>query len=200
MPPNFRSLVHVAVLSLVAVASCRRPQANSRPVPAAPATARSAAAQRAERVSPANVIAIILAANNSDLSYARLAPARSSNAEVKAFAQRMLTDHTLLNARLNDIVMRGRLRVEDNASSLDFRDYSAARRDVLRDLDGARFDSAYVANEVQYHQQYLDAITDVLMPSTTSGELRDFVTSLRPAVSAHLAHAEQIRATLASRK
>ena len=152
------------------------------------------------RVSQENVVAIILAANNTDLSYARLVPARARSAEVKAFAQRMLTDHTLLNARINDIAMRDRITVEDNAVSLDFRDHSAARRDILRELDGAKFDSTYIANEVQYHQELLDAISGVLIPSTKGGDLRDFVTSLRPAVSAHLAHAEQIRATLASQK
>jgi putative membrane protein len=152
------------------------------------------------RVSQGNVVAIVLAANNTDLSYARLVPARASSPEVKAFAQRMLTDHTLLNARINDIATRDRITAEDNAVSLGFRDHSASRRDILRELDGAKFDSTYIANEVQYHQELLDAISGILIPSTNGGELRDFVTSLRPAVSAHLAHAEQIRATLASRK
>ena len=151
-------------------------------------------------MSQSNVVAIILAANNTDLSYARLVPARARSPEVKAFAQRMLTDHTLLNSRINDISTRDRITAEDDAISLDFRDHSAARRDILRELEGARFDSTYIANEIQYHQELLDAISGVLIPSTKAGELRDFVTSLRPAVSAHLAHAEQIRASLASRK
>ena len=152
------------------------------------------------KVSQANVVAIVLAANNTDLSYARLAPARASNAEVKAFAQRMLTDHTLLNTRIMDIATRDRITAEDNDISLDFRDHSAQRRDILRELEGAKFDSTYIANEIQYHQELLDAISSVLVPSTKPGELRDFVTNLRPAVSAHLAHAEQIRATLASHR
>jgi putative membrane protein len=202
MRPTLHSLVHLSTLSLVAVVSCRRPQASSRtPSPAAATlTAAPSATPATMRVSQENVVAIILAANNTDLSYARLVPARSSNPEVKAFAQRMLTDHTLLNARINDIAMRDRITAEDNAVSLDFRDHSAARRDILRELEGAKFDSTYIANEVQYHQELLDAISGILIPSTKSGELRDFVTSLRPAVSAHLAHAEQIRSSLASRK
>ncbi len=202
MRPTIRSLVHLSTLSLVAVVSCRRPQASSRtPSPAAAtSTTTPSATPVTMRVSQGNVVAIVLAANNTDLSYARLVPARASSPEVKAFAQRMLTDHTLLNARINDIATRDRITAEDNAVSLGFRDHSASRRDILRELDGAKFDSTYIANEVQYHQELLDAISGILIPSTNGGELRDFVTSLRPAVSAHLAHAEQIRATLASRK
>ena len=148
----------------------------------------------------ANIVAIILAANNTDLSYARLVPARARSAEVKAFAQRMTTDHTMLNARVTDIAMRNGITAEDDAISLDFRDHSAARRDVLRELEGARFDSTYAANEIQYHQELLAAIDGVLVPNTRNAELREFVMNLKPAVSAHLAHAEQVRATLATRK
>lgn len=206
MRPTMRLLVHLSTLSVAAGVACRRPQATSRaPTPSAAraptSTVRTAApTPRISRVSTSNVVAIILAANNTDLSYARLVPARASSPEVKAFARRMLTDHTLLNNRVNDISTRDRITAEDNATSLDFRDHSAMRRDILRELDGAKFDSTYIANEIQYHQDLLDAISSVLIPSTRAGELRDFVTSLRPAVSAHLAHAEQIRATLASRK
>ena len=206
MRPTARHLVHLATLSIVAVAACRRPLTGPRtaptaaPAPTATPARSSATAPRSARATPANVVAIVLGANHTDLSYARLVPARSSNAEVRAFAQRMLTDHTLLNTRVMDISARERITAEDNAMSLDFRDHSAARRDILRGLAGANFDSTYIANEVQYHQEVLDLISGVLGPGTNPGELRDFVTNLRPAVSAHLAHAEQIRATLASRR
>lgn len=206
MRPTARHLIHLAMLSTVVVAACRRPltgpraAATAAPAPTATSSRSSGAAPGSAKVTEANVVAIVLAANNTDLSYARLVPARSSNAEVKAFAQRMLTDHTLLNARIMDLAARDHILAEDNAISLDFRDHSAVRRDVLRDLTGASFDASYIANEIRYHQELLDAISNVLVPNTKPGELRDFVTNLRPAISAHLAHAEQIRATLASRR
>ena len=206
MRPTVRHLVHLSMLSVVAVVACRRPLAGTRtaapPAPAsvASSTANSGPTDASAKVSPGNVVAIVLAANNTDLSYARLVPTRASNPEVKAFAQRMLTDHTLLNARIMDLSARDRILAEDNAISLGFRDLSAARRDILRELTGAKFDSAYIANEVRFHEQLLDAISAVLVPGTKPGALRDFVTNLRPAVSAHLAHAEQIRATLATRR
>jgi putative membrane protein len=112
----------------------------------------------------------------------------------------MMTDHTILNARVSDIALRNRITAEEDATSLDFRDHSAERRDILRELDGARFDSTYVANEIQYHMELLAAINDVLAPNARNPELREFVSVLKPAVSAHLAHAEQMRASLSPRK
>lgn len=151
-------------------------------------------------MSDGNIVAIILAANNTDLNYAKLVPARARASEVKAFANRMTTDHTSLNARVNEIALKNDIKAQDNAVSLDFRDHSAARRDILRELQGAKFDSVYAANEIQYHQELLAAIDGALIPNVHNAELRDFVVSLKPPVAAHLAHAEQVRATLATRK
>jgi putative membrane protein len=175
-------------LSLVAALACHR----THTADTAPASG--------PRITDGNIVAIILAANNTDLSYARLVPSRARSADVKAFAQRMTTDHGILNTQATNIAARNGITAEDNEVSLDFRDHSAARRDILRELEGARFDSTYIANEVQYHQELLSALDNVLAPRTRNAELREFVTNLRPAVSAHLAHAEQLRAALATRK
>ena len=177
-------------LSLLAAMACHRGGAES-----------SAAMSASDpRLSDGNIVAIILAANNTDLSYARLAPSRARSADVKAFAQRMTTDHTILNARVTDIAVRNGITAEDDITSLDFRDRSATRRDILRELEGARFDSTYTANEVQYHPELLSAINTLLAPSARNSELREFANNMRPAVTAHLAHAVQIRAALTPKR
>src|SRR4051812_29625706 len=167
------------VLLLTAIAGCHR-------APASPSAPVAQVAPPAIRVSEANIVAIVLAANNTDLSYARLAPARARSSAVKTFAQRMTTDHSILNDRVRDIAQRNGINAEDNAISLDFRDHSAQRRDILRDLEGAKFDSTYAANEIQYHTELLDAIDKVLIPNARTPELREFIMQLKPAVSAHL--------------
>ena len=181
-----RQLLRTALL-LSAVTACHRTPS----IDAGPGTVS---------MSEGNIVAIILAANNTDLSYARLVPARARSTAVKTFAARMTTDHTILNTNVNDIALRNGIVAEDNAISLDFRDHSAQRRDILRELEGAKFDSTYAANEIQYHQELLDALDKVLLPNTRTPELREFVTQLRPAVSAHLAHAEQVKASVAAGK
>jgi putative membrane protein len=178
-----RHTIRLALL-LVAAASCHR---NSAPQ-GAPVT---------EVISEANVVAIILAANNTDLSYARMVPNRVKSPAVKTFAQRMMTDHTTFNARLTEIAEHLDIRPEDNATSLEYRDYSAQRRDMLRNLEGATFDAAYAQNEIQFHTDLLAIIDKVLGPNTRTPELREFLIQFKPAMSAHLGHAEQMKASVA---
>ena len=147
-----------------------------------------------------NIVAIILAANNTDLSYARLAPSRARSDAVKAFAQRMTTDHTILNNRVNEIAQKNGIVAEDHVISLDFRDRSAARRDILRELEGQKFDSTYAENEIAYHTELAAAISGALLPGVHNAELREFIIQVKPAVDGHLHHAEQMKAAVAARK
>lgn len=191
MHPSLRRLTGCSSLALVSLLGCHH--GGARASAAAPGP-------REPRMSDGNVVAIILAANNTDLSYARLVPARSTNPRVRAFGELMVTDHTILNARANEIANRQHILAEDDDTSLGFRDQSADRRDTLRDLQGARFDSTFIANEIQYHQALLASLDALLSPHTRNPELHEFVTNLKPAVSAHLAHAERVRAELAAHR
>ena len=151
-------------------------------------------------VSDANIAAMVLASNNTDISYARLVPSRGERADVKEFATRMLSDHTSVNQLVTDLLKKLDLTPVDNVASLDMRDESANKRDLMRELSGYAFDSTYIENEVAYHQKFLASIDNVMLPRARNTQLRDLLTSVRPAVAAHLAHAEQVRANVLSKK
>ena len=104
----------------------------------------------------------MLASNNTDISYARLVPSRAERADIKEFAQRMLTDHASVNALLNQVLAKIDLTPEDNVTSLDLRDESSEKRDLMRDLSGYVFDSTYIENEVSYHRKFLASIDENL--------------------------------------
>ncbi len=156
----------------------------------------------------ARIAAMVLAANNTDISYARVAltvtreneGTRAERPDVKAFAQRMLTDHTGVNSSVNALLNKLEVAPEDNQASLDFRDESANRRDEMRELMGYTFDSTYIENEVAYHIKFLATIDSVLVPASRNAELKKLLTDVRPAVAAHLAHAEQVRANVRSKR
>ena len=184
-----RWLVLSAVVAAVATAGCaamhRSAQRTSPQAPAGP--------------SDANIAAIFLAANNTDISYAELAPTQASRADVKAFAQQMETDHGGLNRSLTALLNQINLAPEDNSVSFDLRDESAFKRDTLRELSGHAFDSAYMVNEVRYHTKLLVAIDSVLLPHTRNPQLKEFITNVRPAVVAHLEHAQRVQAAVGGR-
>jgi putative membrane protein len=147
----------------------------------------------------ANLAAIFLAANNTDISYAQLAPTRAASPAVTQFASRMLADHNALNQQATALFTRINLVPEDNVTSLDFRDESANKRDILRELSGRAFDSTYMENEVSYHTKLLGALDGLLIPGAKHPELKQMMSSVRPAVVAHLEHAQRARATVIGR-
>jgi putative membrane protein len=144
----------------------------------------------------ANIAAIVVAANNADISYAQIAIAKASGPAVRAFAQTMLTDHNAVNKAAVDLVTKLGVTPEENVTSLDMRDHAASVRDRVRELTGAEFDKAYIANEVTYHRDLLQAIDAALIPGAKNAELKALLESTRPAVAHHLAMAEQLKAEL----
>ena len=57
-------------------------------------------------------------------------------------------------------------------------------------LEGISFDTAYIANEAEFHRTLLRTIDDVLLRAATEDELRTLLKAVRPAMAAHLEHAE----------
>ncbi|MEX2179747.1 MAG: DUF4142 domain-containing protein [Gemmatimonadaceae bacterium] len=167
--------------------------------PAAPASS-PARTQANAAVTDANIAAMVMALNNTDISYARLAPARAERDDIKRFAERMLADHIGVNGLVNNLLTRLDIAAVDNVASLDMRDESAEKRDLLRELSGYKFDSTYIANEVTYHRKFLASIDNVMLPAAQHIEVRGLLNTVRPAVAAHLAHAEQVLANVIARQ
>ena len=173
----------------------------AQPVETAP-PAPPTAARRTEigPVNDATISAMVLASNYTDISYAQLAPARAMRQDVREFARRMLTDHTAVNQLVRDLLARLDMSPVDNIASLDLRDESSENRDIMRELSGYAFDSTYIENEVRYHRKFLTSLDEIMIPRSRNDELRTLLSNVRPAVAAHLAHAEQVRANVLAKK
>ncbi len=192
MRSPLRSGWRTLALPLAAALACGGGRASA---PAAPPPAP--AATRFSRVPDANTAAILLTSHNADLAAARIATTRARHRDVKLLARNLVTDHSSMSATLSRLVDDLDLTPREDDVSRLLRDQSAARRDTLRTLSGQAFDSAYVESEVRFHQEMLVAIDRVFLPSVRSARLREYVTMMRPAISAHLALAEQVRDAIA---
>src|SRR5213594_2612703 len=135
----------------------------------------SASAQDKGGPSDPQIAGIVVAADQIDIDAGKLAKSRTKNKQVSEFAQLMITDHTAVNKQASALAKKLGVTPEDSATS--------------KTLKGAAFDKAYTDNEVAYHQQVLDAIDKVLIPSAKNAELKDLITKARPTMAAHLEHA-----------
>jgi len=139
---------------------------------------------------------IVVTANQIDIDAGKLAKSKSKNKEVQAFAQQMITDHTAVNKQAGALAKKLGVKPENNDTSKALKQGAQENMANLKKLKDGQFDKAYVDHEVAYHQQVLDAIDKVLVPSAQNQELKDLIVKVRPAIAAHLEHAKHVQADL----
>ena len=154
----------------------------------------------AQSLSDPEIAHVAVTANAIDVETAQLALAQAQDAEVKAFARTMITDHTAVNDQAAALATRLGVTPEDNILSRSLRNDAKEARGKIDDLWGASFDRSYIAREVTYHEAVLKALDDVLIPQADNAELKTLLQGVRPAIAAHLAHAQRISTALASER
>jgi len=180
----------VLVLFSFAAVSCAKKEETTQTTPA------ESTQTAAPALTDANIAAIVVAADKIDIDNGNLAQSKSKNAQVKAFAKQMVTDHTSVNQKATDLATKLSLTPEDNDTSRNLMANANATRDSLNAKSGADFDKAYIDNEVSYHSAVIDMLDKTLIPSTQNAELKSLLESARPTFVAHLDHAKQVQAAL----
>jgi putative membrane protein len=150
-----------------------------------------------QSVTDAQIAAIVVTANQVDVDAGKLAEAKGTHAEVKAFGKQMAADHTGVNTQATALAAKLGLKPEDNATAQSLKAGGADNVKQLTGLSGAAFDKAYIDHEIAYHQQVLDALDKTLIPNAQNAELKALLVKVRPAFVAHLNHAQAIQKALA---
>jgi putative membrane protein len=147
----------------------------------------------------AEVLAIVVAANQADMKAGELALSISKDPAVRRFAMRMITDHMAANRAASNLAARIGLKPRPSEASRQLDEAGRQSLDDLRKLTGPGFDAAYVAREVAFHQDVISSLDEVLIPSTRNLELASLLRWVRPNFDIHLGHARHLQASLASR-
>lgn len=143
------------------------------------------------------IAAIVVTANQVDINAGKLAEHKAHAADVKAFAKRMVTDHTGVNQAAVALAGKLHLTPESNPTSESLSQGGEQNIAALEKLHGKAFDKAYIDHEVAYHQAVLDAMDKVLIPGAQNAELKALLVKVRPAFVDHLEHAKHIQSMLA---
>ena len=150
-------------------------------------------AQGAKPTDP-QIAHIAYTAGQLDIDAANQALAKSKNADVRAFAEQMVRDHTAVNKQALDLVNKLKVKPEDNDTSRGLTKAAAAKKAELDKLSGAAFDKAYLDNEAAYHRTVNGALETTLIPSSSNAELRALLETGLKLFRGHQMHAEQAAA------
>lgn len=154
-----------------------------------------AVAQTAKPTDP-QIAHIAYTAGLLDIEASKQALTISKNAEVRAFAEQMVKDHTAVNDQALALVKKLNVTPEDNGTSKGLTTQAAAKRAELSKLTGAGFDKAYIANEVAYHKTVNGALETTLIPSASNAELKSLLQTGLKLFQGHQQHAERVSATV----
>ena len=122
----------------------------------------------------------------AEVELGKLAAEKSSNAQVKAFGQRMVTDHGAANDSLKSVASTKQIPV---SSALDAK--HKATYDRLSKLSGAAFDRAYVADMLMDHKQDVAAFRREIK-SGKDADIKAWASNTLPTVEDHLKNVQAL--------
>jgi putative membrane protein len=157
-------------------------------------------ATRPAAVTDPQIAAIVVAANAVDIEAGKLAQSKTSNKQVREFADSMVRDHTAVNNAAVALVTKLGVTPEENDTSRGLTSSGEQTRARLSELSGKAFDRAYIDNEVAYHKLVIEALDSTLIPNAKNAELKETLIKVRPSFVAHLGHAEHLQASLGGKK
>jgi putative membrane protein len=121
-----------------------------------------------------------------EVQLGQLATQKSNNPDVKAFGQKMVDDHTMLNNNMKPIADKLGVMVPDHLNKKDQATY-----DQLSALSGDAFDKAYVTDMVEDHRKDLREFKHESM-TAADPQLKDATTSGSEVIAGHLKMANDL--------
>lgn len=160
-------------------------------------TSPPAEAQTARLVSRDAVVAGTLsAANEGEITHARIALERASHPDVRGFASRMLREHSIADEQLRRVLVQMAAVEAARTVARDIEENCTQTAELLRQLSSADFDRTYMELQIERHEWLLRAIDGTLLPAARDETVRAQLRMVRTSVADHLDRARQVRARL----
>lgn len=126
----------------------------------------------------------------SEVKMAQLVVGKTQNQEVKAFAQRMIADHTKANDELKALAAKKSVTLPMDVSDSQRDDY-----DDLAKLTGAEFDKEYVSLMVDDHNEDVEEFGEQANEANDA-DLRAFAAKTLPILQSHQAQIKAIQSKM----
>jgi putative membrane protein len=199
-----------ALLLAASVSACKKEGASSMDTtaaaaatvdtagtPANPSMAPGSTAATTTTWATPTVLGFAWAANNGEIALGKLGEKKATNAEVKAFAKQMVTDHTAMLADSKKLAAK--LSATPDTAANDAHDLMSHGNDEIKDLTdkaaGADWDKDYMDKMIDDHQKVLDKLQNAAKANTDADVSKALVDATAK-VQAHLTKAQDIKAKL----
>ncbi len=142
------------------------------------------------------IATIALTAHQIDIDRGKSAVRRSHNAEVKQFAEQMVTDHEAGKAEVLALAKQLGVTPEESDVTRSLKADAKKTAARLSKEKGAALDRDYIDTEVAYHEAVIDAVNKVLIPGAQNAQVKAALQNTVPTLEGHLQHAKNVQAQL----
>jgi putative membrane protein len=130
----------------------------------------------------------------AEVEMGELGVQKATNAQVKAFAKRIVTDHTKANEQLTAVTKGKGLQVPSSQS-----DMHKAMIDKFRQMEaGKDFDRHYIEHMVEDHKIDIELFETAADDAKLDAELRGYAKQNLPTLRDHLKQAQTIQSKLSN--
>lgn len=124
-----------------------------------------------------------------EVELGKLALQKSTNPQVKKFAEKMVADHSRINSEIKAVASKLEVLVPEEHNRPEVR----AHLEALNKYTGNEFDKHYMNMMVKDHTKTLELFRSL---STLSREIKDFAKKNLPILEEHFVMAKQVQAGL----
>ncbi|MEO6901773.1 MAG: DUF4142 domain-containing protein [Bacteroidia bacterium] len=153
-------------------------------------------ANKAPKLSDAEIASVAVVANQNDIDFANIALKKSKDSKVLEFAKTMIADHQSVIDMAVALVKKLKVTPLNNAVSKEYLANAKKTEKMLNSESAKAFDKAYVDNEVAYHKAVIEAVKTILIPQSQNAELKALLQKVLPILETHLQHAEMVQSQI----
>ncbi len=165
---------------------------------AAPAAAPVLREPVAEMFTDAKIAGVASVSNMSEIVPSQLALSKAQHPDVRRYAQRMIDEHTKLEAAMQAMLKQKGVTPEHNGYSYQVQQNLTALTRQLNAVSGRDFDRLYMDHQVGSHLMTLNGLDTSLIPQAKDPQMKAMLQQqVRPAVAMHLTEAQGLRDAVA---
>ena len=140
----------------------------------------------------ADIFAAMTASDATEITLGQLGADSATNADVKQFAQMMVTDHKAMSEQMHQIAEQLNIVSQSGDRAENTIDDSDDWADDLKGKTGRDFDQKFMDIMVESHENTLKML-EKAASSTTTAQLTEAINNARTKVQSHLDQAKQIQ-------
>lgn len=131
---------------------------------------------------------------SAEVAFSQLALKTSADESVKAFAQKMVDDHTKAGDELKVLLAKRSMTAPEGLTGKTQKKF-----EELQGKSGLEFDKAYVAVMVEDHKKTVKLFEDESKKGKDA-EMKEWATATLPTLKMHLGHVQELEKTVKARK